>query len=105
MRRDELPQEGNLLAADLLPAVAPRFHHNRSMPGKKSERKGFVLFFLTHFAPHRRGIGFRVAGGQQELRLVCFQSSGWFFPARPPHKPPFREALLCQPEPLPVIKC
>jgi hypothetical protein len=46
MRRDELSQENNLLATDLLAAGAPRFPHNRSMTGKKSERKGFVLFFL-----------------------------------------------------------
>jgi hypothetical protein len=24
------------------------------MTGKETERKGFVLFFSTHFAPHRR---------------------------------------------------
>jgi hypothetical protein len=28
----ELSQKGNLLAGDLLSAVAPRFRHNRSMP-------------------------------------------------------------------------
>ena len=45
MRRDELSQENDLLTADLLAAVAPRFPHNRSMTGKETERKGFVLFF------------------------------------------------------------
>src|ERR1039457_922210 len=46
MRRDELSQENNLLATDLLAAVAPRFPHNRSMTGKKPERKGFVFNFF-----------------------------------------------------------
>ena len=40
---NELPQEPNLLAGDLLSAVAPRFRHNRSMPEKTAERKCFVL--------------------------------------------------------------
>jgi hypothetical protein len=48
MRPNELPQENNLLATDLLSAVAPRFRHNRSMPEMKSERKSFVeIFQLT----------------------------------------------------------
>jgi hypothetical protein len=42
MRRDELPQKSELLSVDGLPAVAPRFRHNRSMPEKKSERKLFL---------------------------------------------------------------
>src|SRR6266852_5504459 len=55
MRPIELSQEGKLLAADLLPTVAPGFRHNRSMPEKKSERKGFVLtFFSSLFATPAR---------------------------------------------------
>src|ERR1039457_3878024 len=47
MRPYELSQQSNLLAADLLPAVAPRFRHNRSMPEIKAERKLFVLTFFS----------------------------------------------------------
>src|SRR6266571_1045465 len=42
MRPNELPQENNLLATDLLAAVAPCFRHNRSMPEIQAERKCFV---------------------------------------------------------------
>jgi hypothetical protein len=73
------------------------------MPEKKSERKGFVLTFSAHFSPHRRGFRLWVAGRQQQLRLVRLQPPGWFFSARPPHKSPFRQALLRQPESLTVI--
>jgi hypothetical protein len=71
-----------LLAADLLPAVAPGFRHNRSMPENKSERKGFVLLFSAHFSPHRSGFRLWVARRQQQLRLVRLQQPGRFFSAR-----------------------
>src|SRR6266545_644522 len=45
MRPNELPQENDLLATDLLAPVAPCFRHNRSMPEKKAERKSFVVAF------------------------------------------------------------
>jgi len=45
MRPNEFLQKRNLLAVDLLSAVAPRLHHNRSMTQKKSERKYFVSVF------------------------------------------------------------
>src|ERR1035438_4983299 len=47
MRPNELPQEDNLLATDLLSAVAPCFRHNRRMPEIKSERKCFVATVLN----------------------------------------------------------
>jgi hypothetical protein len=47
MRPNELPQENNLLATDLLSAVAPRFRHNRRMPEKEAERKCFVATVLN----------------------------------------------------------
>jgi len=64
------------------------------MTGNKSERKGFVLYFSTDFAPHGGGIGFRVTGGQQQLRLVRLQPPRGFLSARPPYESPFREAFL-----------
>src|ERR1035441_6243133 len=47
MRPNELSQESDLLAADLLPAVPPGFRHNRSMPEKKAERKNFVSIIFN----------------------------------------------------------
>src|SRR5919109_624677 len=103
MRPNELLQKRNLLAVDLLSAVAPRLRHNRSMSQKKSERKYFVSESSTDFAPHRRRFGLRVASRQQQLRLVRFQPPGSLLPARPPHKLPLREAFLRQPKSLAVI--
>ena len=48
MRRDELPQKSELFAVEGLPAVTPRFRHNRSMPEKKSERKHFFQLTFRH---------------------------------------------------------
>jgi hypothetical protein len=42
VRRDERPEESNLLTADLLPTVAPGLLHDRSMAQTKPERKHFV---------------------------------------------------------------
>src|SRR5271165_4246815 len=57
----------------------------------------------AHPPPHRRGYRIRVAGGQQHLRLIGLQHPRGLLAARPPHQAPFRQPLLRQPEPLPVI--
>src|SRR5271166_4477944 len=57
----------------------------------------------AHPPPHRRGYRIRVAGGQQHLRLIGLQHPRGLVSAWPPHKAPFRQPLLRQPEPLPVI--
>src|ERR671922_2023141 len=103
MRSNELLEKGNLLAIDLLTAVAPCRRHNRSMTQPKSERKYFVSAFLTHFTPYRGRFGLRVARCQQQLCLVRFQPFGRFLPARPPDKSPLGQPFLGQPEPLTVI--
>jgi hypothetical protein len=40
------------------------------MPERKAERKCFVATFSTYFPPHWRGFRLRVAGRQQQLRLM-----------------------------------
>src|SRR5438477_859155 len=99
MRLNELSQKRNLLAGDLLPAIAPRFRHNCSMPEEKSERKGFVS---AHFSPHGRRFGLRVARRQQQLRLVRLQHPRGFGTRRPPLETPSGQSLGRQPKPLTV---
>src|SRR5271157_5962001 len=62
-----------------------------------------IRLLRAHPPPHRRGYRIRVAGGQQHLRLMGLQHPRGLLAARPPHKSPFRQPLLRQPEPLPVI--
>src|SRR5206468_1161081 len=59
----------------------------------------------AHSAPHRRRFRRRIAGRQQQLRLMRLQRLGCFAPLRPPPKAPFRQPLLRQPEALAVVKC
>src|SRR5512133_921792 len=99
MRPNELSQKGNLLAGDLLPAVEPRFRHNRSMPEEKSERKGFVS---AHLSPHGCRFGLRVARRQQQLRLVRLQHPRGLVAGWPPLETPFGQSLRRQPKPLAV---
>src|ERR1035437_5817531 len=93
------------LTVDRLPAIAPRFRfrHNRSMPEMKAERKPFVGVVSTYFSPHRSGFRVRVAGRQQQLRLMRLEHPGGLFAARPPHESPLRQPFLRQPKPLAVI--
>src|SRR6266542_891045 len=86
----------------------PRYFHSaamgRSLTEAKPERKCLAQFFLrTHSAPDRCRCCLRVARRQQQLRLMGLQSSSRLLPTRPPDKPPFRQPLLRQPEPLAVV--
>jgi hypothetical protein len=94
MRPDELHEESDLLTANLLPAVAPRFSHNRSMPEKKAERKGLVPALSANFAPHGRSRRFRIPRRQQELRLMHLEPSHNFLSVPPPNEPPLRQPFL-----------
>src|SRR6266542_4560278 len=86
----------------------PRYFHSaamgRSPTEANPERKCLAQFFSrTHPAPDRCRCRLRVARRQQQLRLMGLQSSSRLLSTRPPHKPPLREPLLRQPEPLAVV--
>jgi hypothetical protein len=69
------------------------------MPEEKSERKGFVS---AHLPPHGRRFGLRVAGSEQQLRLVRLQHPRGFVAGRPPPETPFGQSLGRQPKPLAI---
>jgi hypothetical protein len=73
------------------------------MPEMNAERKPFVVVISTYFSPHRRGFRLRIAGRQQQLRLMCLQRSRRFGACRPPLEPSFGQAFRRQPEPLAIV--
>jgi hypothetical protein len=75
------------------------------VPERKPERKPWRQIILcAHAPPHRRCFRIRIAGGEQQLRLMRLQRFRRFSACRPPLETAFRQALCGDPEALPVIR-
>ena len=90
--------------------IRPRYLHSttaicpvwqKSKPERKADGGGD--FLCAHAPPYRRGFGFRIAGRQQQLRLMRAQCSARFRACRPPFETALRQALCGHPKPLAVI--
>ena len=72
---------------------------------KRNASPGDELFYLcAHAPPDGCGFGVRIAGGEEQLRLMRLQCFCRFVSCRPPLETAFRQALCGHPKPLPVIR-
>src|SRR6185437_14897691 len=62
------------------------------------------ILLRTHLPPHRRRLGIRIRGGQQQLRLMGTQGACRFRTSGPPLEPALRQSLRREPEALSVIR-
>src|SRR5260370_35148421 len=101
MGAHHLADRRDLLFCDLVTAIAQHARaHEERMSEIRSERKHF--FDSAYFLPHWCCFLFRIACGQQQLRLVHLKyARGLAF--RPTCKPSFRNTFRSEPESLAVI--